>query len=87
MTPAIWASEEDIKVKIQAYNALQTSKHWSSDGVSVFIDKKPSVDTDMRELPEIAKTDAVRQLVGDLPYAFNDGKPNGPEWKPKWAKK
>ena len=70
--------------KVQAYESLQPTKHWSSDGSSLFRRKKPDPGIDLTELPDIAKTDAVRQLVGDLSYDFNDGKPNGPTWKPKW---
>lgn len=88
MTPAIWATEEDLKKKEEAYQNACMTTHWSSQGVRFFKTSIPSyAPSDVeypKELPEIAKTREARLLSGVLPYDFNDGTPNGDGYIPKW---
>jgi hypothetical protein len=55
MTPAVWATNEDIAQKRKAYNKLLMTTHWSSRGVNLFPDRIGKVPT-ISELPDIAKT-------------------------------
>ncbi|KAL4221034.1 hypothetical protein ACF0H5_019296 [Mactra antiquata] len=87
MTPAIWANEEDLKVKREAYNEVRMTTHWSSQGVGMFKTHIPSYSPQDVEYPrehsDISKTDEAKRLCGVLPYDFNDGQPNCdffPEW-------
>ena len=83
MTPAIWASREDLDNKKEALNdtgAMTT--HWSSQGIKVM----KSEDNDVTELPEITRSHDVQLLSGAIPYNFKDGSPNGDEYFPKWKK-
>lgn len=78
MTPAAWATDEDIAQKRKAYNKLLMTTHWPSRGVSLFperIGKAPTIS----KLPDIAKTFEVKQLMGIEAYDFEDGEPNGPD--------
>ena len=78
MTPAVWATNEDIAQKRKAYNKLLMTTHWSSRGVNLFPDRIGKVPT-ISELPDIAKTFEAKQLMGIEPYDFEDGEPNGPD--------
>ena len=80
MTPAKWASEEDLMKKQDHYYNMLTSRHWSSMGVSCF--KSPKSVYDIKEMPDIAKTDEAKLLAGVKQYDFNDGSSNGPDWTP-----
>ena len=87
MTPAIWANEVDMKSKQEAFKKLRITRHWSSDGFSMF---KPCRKNPMNItiLPDVAKTKTARLLAGDIVYDFKDGAPNGKEGlsKPEWSK-
>ncbi|XP_063409879.1 uncharacterized protein LOC134693101 [Mytilus trossulus] len=92
MAPAIWATEQDIKMKQKAYNEMVATAHWPAQGVWTF--SKTSVREATKnfahleiieELPEIAKTKEVLQMVGFEKYNFDDGQPNDPGWNPKWS--
>lgn len=91
MTPAIWSTEDDLNLKRKAYNELLTTAHWSSQGVWLFpstsealsCKETPHIEA-VEELPDIAKTRTAKLLAGIEQYDFDDGKSNGPEWKPKW---
>ena len=84
MTPAIWATEEDIKLHKEAYeNAMMTS-HWSSTKLQPYVSKARQDADYPTELPEIAQMDEAKQLSGVIPYDFKDGKPNGDGYIPKW---
>lgn len=91
MAPAIWATENDLKLKKQAYNEMVATAHWPSQGVWLFpktcereATKKFAHLEIIDELPEIAKTEDVKRLVGIEKYDFDDGRPNDPGWKPTW---
>lgn len=88
MTPAIWATEEDLKKKREAYSHVCMTSHWSSRGISLFRTDYPAwtlknVDYP-KQLPQIAKTTAAKLISGVLPYNFNDGTPNGDGYIPEW---
>lgn len=90
MTPAIWATKEDLKVKREAYEKLYMTTHWSSQEVGYFKTHIPSYSpSDVaypREHPAIAKTREAKLLSGVIPYDFHDGQPNGDKFFPKWSK-
>ena len=82
MTPAIWARPEDLARKIEAYERLLLTTHWSSQGIKTFKErqvKRFSIVT----LPDIAKTEETRTLFGVDMYEFEDGESNGPP-EPQW---
>ena len=72
MTPAIWASPADLEVKRQAYEERKLTAHWPSQGVKIAIDSLNYVQSGdpitLHDLPEVAKTDDAKRLVGILPY-------------------
>lgn len=72
MTPAAWASEDDIKQKVNAYNNLQLTGHWPSMGMIIFPSKLPEGSVEdpnpLTELPEVATSELVQRLVGVIPY-------------------
>lgn len=77
MTPAHWASEEDINVKQHAYHGCEMTNHWSSEGSTIqkqTLKSKPAPFT----LPDVATTIEAQKLAGIVSYDFDDGKPNGP---------
>ena len=88
MTPAIWATKEDMERKKEAYDYVCMTTHWSSQGVSFFRTSIPSFaprDVDYPDqLPEIAKSREAKLISGALQYNFNDGEPTGEEFKPRW---
>lgn len=91
MTPAVWASKKDFEVKKKAYEEMLCSAHWPSQGVKLF----PGTDSNeqtkhkriemVEEQPPIARTRLVRLLAGIEAYDFTDGRPNGPDWRPRWS--
>ncbi|ESP03512.1 hypothetical protein LOTGIDRAFT_171297 [Lottia gigantea] len=86
MMPAQWLSEEDLQIKKYAYENMLLTCHMPCLNVRIH-KKDSSLPEDLyaiEELPEIAKSKVVRQLVGIEKYDFNDGKPNGPKELPKW---
>lgn len=89
MTPAIWASEKDMKFKKDAYRRMLLTTHWSSQGLKTFKEyienkrKRNYVNVSIDHLPDVAKTQEARLLAGDEHYDFDDGRPNGPA-APKW---
>lgn len=91
MTPAIWASEEDMKKKREAYEHACMTKHWSSQGISFFRTDIPDwapKDVDYpKKLPDIAMTKEAKLIAGAISYDFHDGNPNGGEYIPKWRKR
>lgn len=88
MTPAIWASSEDLKKKKEAYSTVAMTTHWSSQGIGFFKTTIPSyAKKDVKQqtvLPEIAQTREAKLLSGVIQYNFEDGQPNGDEQIPKW---
>lgn len=84
MTPAIWASEEDIKLHKEAYEKATMTSHWSSTGLKLCNFGGRADINFPTEVPECAKTDEAKRLSGALPYDFEDGQPNGDEYIPKW---
>lgn len=92
MAPAIWTTEEDLEIKKQAYKEMRCSAHWPSQGVWLFPSTQQCELTENHNMemiekqPEVAKTREVKLLAGIERYDFNDGRPNGPEWEPKWTK-
>lgn len=90
MAPAIWAPKDDIERKQEAYNSLSMTTHWPSQGVNSMKSEIPSYCRRDVKIPtnhcEIAKTKATKQLCGVVPYDFEDGLSNGPDWTPEWDK-
>lgn len=88
MTPAIWASREDLRKKREAYENARMTTHWSSQGISFFDTGLPSYTVQdveyPKELPEIAKTREAQLLCGVVSYNYKDGNPTGAEFLPKW---
>lgn len=88
MTPAIWASDEDLKEKQEVYENAFMTTHWSSQQIIYFSTDTPILSAyDVKypkELPDIAKTREGQLLSGAVPYDFRDGEPNGDEYMPKW---
>ena len=88
MTPAIWASKDDIEIKRSAYNEALMTSHWSSQGVRLFDTRVPPVSpenvTYPSAVPDIAKSREAQMLAGVVPYDFKDGNSTGEELKPKW---
>ena len=77
MTPARWASPEDMANKQAAFQGVKMTNHWSSDGAKAMNETAAS-QAYPKKPPACAGTLAVQQLGGAVPYDFNDGKPNGP---------
>ena len=78
MTPAIWASEKDLKKKQRAYEKMIMTAHWPSQGVTLFDEYHPSDYPELKvplTLPEVARTTTAMQLAGAMPYDFDDGDP------------
>lgn len=86
MTPAIWANQSDLDVKKTAMDSLRTTRHWSSQGSTMFREFPKYPGLDLETVPEITKTEEIQRLAGLLKYDFIDGKCNGPNWTPKWKK-
>ncbi|XP_052821374.1 uncharacterized protein LOC128246884 [Mya arenaria] len=91
MTPAIWASKNDIKEKKDAYDKACMTTHWSSQDVMIFKTAIPSYakqDVEYpKELPDIANSREAKLISGVIPYDFNDALPNGDAYTPKWLNK
>lgn len=91
MTPAIWATKEDMKKKKEAYNNAWMTTHWSSQGIMFFKTSIPSFAPREVEYPtqqpEIAKSREAKLISGALEYDFQDGEPTGKELKPHWRKR
>ncbi|CAG5117812.1 unnamed protein product [Candidula unifasciata] len=72
MTPAAWASEKDIELKVGAYNNLLLTGHWASMGINVFPSRlsEGSVEdaNPLVELPDVATSELARRLAGVLAY-------------------
>ena len=81
-TPAIWATDEDKRVKKHAYENLKCTRHWPSNGASCF--DHQNTPYDIKEHPDIAKTEEVMLLAGVTEYDFDDDAPNGPDWELEW---
>lgn len=77
MTPANWASDEDLEVKQNAYASCQTTNHWSSAGSTLTKATLGGKVAKHMTLPEAAKTPEAQLLAGVSLYDFGDGKPNG----------
>ncbi|RUS71290.1 hypothetical protein EGW08_020947 [Elysia chlorotica] len=79
MTPAVWATPGDLAVKRRAYEQRRLTAHWPSDGVKLANNcplPDQSLDpVDLLDLPEVARTDDAKRLVGILPYDEAD-----PDW-------
>ena len=87
MTPAIWASSEDIADHGKAYENAWMTSHWSSEDISSYDSFKPRGISCPTEIPEVAKTHEAKQLSGVIPYNFDDGEPNGGDHRPEWKTK
>ena len=87
MTPAIWASEKDIKDHKEAYKNVMMTSHWSSAGIVPYVSNGRANIIYPLELPEIAKSDEAKMLSGVIAYDFDDGKPNGGDYRPQWKSK
>ncbi|KAK3101319.1 hypothetical protein FSP39_002669 [Pinctada imbricata] len=91
MTPAHWASEDDIRFKKETYKNMNLTTHWSSQGLKSFKPFKPNkrkLGTDeisIQKLPEEGISKEAKQLAGMESYDYDDGEPNGPD-PPKWRK-
>ena len=86
MTPAAWASPQDLAIKAQAYEKMQLTTHWPSQGVRTFSEKvapNSARDPNPRmQLPAVARTDDAKRLVGVLPYRLDCGQESfTPVWK------
>jgi len=77
MTPALWASAQDLALKQDAFQNTRMTNHWSSNG-SVLIEEPASSKAFPKKAPELASCLHVQQLAGVKSYNFKDGKPNGP---------
>ena len=84
MTPAIWASEKDIRDHKGAYENAWMTSHWSSAGLVPYHSRGRSNIIYPTEVPEIARTEDAKKLSGAIPYDFEDGQPNGGDYRPKW---
>ena len=93
MGPAAWASPSDLEVKRRAYEEQKLTTHWPSEEVYTFPTfikhGKVKDPIESPDLPEAAKTDDAKRLVGILPYdEEEDGSVvEGPEskmFRPKW---
>lgn len=84
MTPAIWATEEDMEKKNKAYENAHMTTHWSSQGVMFFKPTKSVPSHIENTLPSIAKTKEAKLIAGTLRYDFDNGEPNGDSYIPKW---
>ena len=84
MTPASWATDEDIAVKRKAYEQMRMTTHWPSQKVTLFTNKEIKGPRDPYPeftLPDIAKTDEAKKLVGLMPY---DGNEKDCDYSPTW---
>ncbi len=64
-------------MKLECYNNLKGTGHMPSIGVIPIEDDHEEPNC-VDELPDVAKTDEAKRLVGIVPYDFDDGTPNGP---------
>ncbi|GFR79764.1 hypothetical protein ElyMa_000563200 [Elysia marginata] len=80
MTPAAWATPSDLEVKRTAYKERKLTRHWPSQGVSVFstfINRgQPRDPTELHHLPEVARTEEAKRLAGVLSYDDDDDDDN-----------
>ncbi|XP_033724850.1 uncharacterized protein LOC117314842 isoform X2 [Pecten maximus] len=89
MTPAWWATEQDLETKKEAYKDVAMTTHWPSQDVRIMSSLPSKYSKNIgwvKQLPENAKTTEVKQMCGVVSYDFKDGEPNGPEWIPVWNK-
>lgn len=77
MTPAMWASHEDLLIKVAAYEGAKMTNHWSSEG-TILLNESAASKSFQKKLPDIARTLEAQMLAGIVPYEFDDGNPNGP---------
>ncbi|KAK7094052.1 uncharacterized protein [Littorina saxatilis] len=93
MAPARWTTPKDLDKKRHAYHHLRMTTHWPAQNVTYFEEQVPKLGGAgpktsvplLEQLPEVAKSDEARMLAGVLEYDFEDGEPNGPDWKPVWV--
>ncbi|CAH1786445.1 unnamed protein product [Owenia fusiformis] len=87
MAPAIWIDENDLATKRDAYEKINNTGHWPSEGIEVYPPGEHTTNNNtISELPGVAQTHEAKQLAGVVPYDFNDGQPCGPDWKPEWKR-
>lgn len=84
MTPAIWASEQDINKHKEAYERAMMTSHWSSTGIVPYESTGPKNIVYPKKLPDVACTDEAKKLSGVIRYDFEDGQPNSGDYIPKW---
>ncbi|KAK3088110.1 hypothetical protein FSP39_014803 [Pinctada imbricata] len=89
MTPAQWASNDDIRFKKDVYRNMNLTAHWSSQGQTTFKPYNPKYrkrgqdEVSIQYLPPEGRTKEAKQLAGMEPYDFYDDEPNGPD-PPIW---
>ena len=93
MTPVAWTTKRDLEKKKEAYRNLEHTSHWPSDDVSlagtglVNGSYQPRSAAPPRDytpvMPDVMKTDTVRQLMGVKPYTAVPGS-RDVAWRPKW---
>lgn len=84
MTPAVWASEEDIMKHKEAYERAMMTTHWSSAGLKPWTcGGRKGIEFPV-EIPEVARTNEAKRLSGVIPYDFDDSLPNGDDYIPEW---
>lgn len=87
MCPARWSSLADLSKKRQAYKKLLMTTHWPCQDVSFFSERESDTFSGvplLKKLPDVARSEEVKQLAGVMEYDFEDGEPNGPAWDPQW---
>ena len=88
MAPAIWATNNDIKKKKEAYDTVAMTTHWPCQGIHIMKAEIPSYCRKDVSMPtdhsNIRNSKTVKELCGVVPYDFYDGKSNGPDRFPGW---
>ena len=86
MTPAVWASNEDIADHKEAYENVWMTSHWSSQDITGFPSYVPRDIKCQTEIPDVASSEDAKRLSGVLLYDFKDEKSNGDDYRPEWKK-
>ncbi|KAK3089675.1 hypothetical protein FSP39_005533 [Pinctada imbricata] len=85
MAPAIWATEEDMGIRKELFNVAGRTSHWPFQGIRFSLPNTHNDDGIIypKEVPPSGRTDEAKRLWGALPYNFDDGESNGPDYVPK----
>ena len=81
MSPAKWSSENDYAQKYHGYVNIRTSRHWPSNGFSLFGEFEKHDGLDFTSLPPNAQTKEAEFLAGVARYEFTDD--DLPNWTPE----